>query len=141
MHNRNIGDVQMTASPADLSELKAFVVERSRDPAEGLTARQRAVMACIVIPQPIQQWMVEAGAVEPLVDSIEKTILAADETGLELRLELAALADRAEAFRSAIIKSGATLKVPQDTFLDQLRRLEGALYAIRRCSEKNGERT
>lgn len=59
--------------------LKVFAIEMSRDPAEGLSARQRALMACIVIPAPIQKWMVEAGAVEPLLDSIEKTILAAEE--------------------------------------------------------------
>jgi len=71
----------------DQQELKAFAIEMSRDPREGLTARQRALMACIVIPQPIQQWMVEAGAVEPLLDSIEKTILAAEEHARQTRKE------------------------------------------------------
>ncbi len=58
---------------------KAYAIERSRNPAEGLSARQRALMACIVIPPEIQKWMLEAGAVEPLLDSIEKTILAAED--------------------------------------------------------------
>ncbi len=66
-------------SPEDVAALKAFAIEMSRDPAEGLSARQRAVMACIVIPSEIQKWMIDAGAVEPLLDSIEKTILAAEE--------------------------------------------------------------
>lgn len=68
------------ADQQDVAELKAFAIEMSRDPRAGLTARQRALMACIVIPQPIQQWMIEVGAVEPLLDSFEKTILAAEET-------------------------------------------------------------
>ena len=58
---------------------KAFAIEMSRDPREGLTARQRALMACIVIPPEIQKWMLDVGAVEPLLDSIEKTILAAED--------------------------------------------------------------
>lgn len=66
-------------SQTDVAALKAFAIEMSRDPREGLTARQRAFMACIVIPSAIQQWMLDAGAVEPLLDSIEKTILAAEE--------------------------------------------------------------
>lgn len=65
--------------PEELSSFKAYAIERSRDPAEGLSARQRALMACIVIPPEIQKWMLEAGAVEPLLDSIERTILAAEE--------------------------------------------------------------
>jgi hypothetical protein len=68
----------MATTVEDVAELKVFAIERSRDPREGLTARQRALMACLVIPAPIQQWMIEAGAVEPLLDSIEKTILAAE---------------------------------------------------------------
>jgi hypothetical protein len=66
------------ANPEDVAALKAFAIELSRDPAEGLSARQRALMACIVIPPEIQKWMIDAGAVEPLLDSIEKTILAAE---------------------------------------------------------------
>jgi hypothetical protein len=62
----------------EAAAIKAFAIEISRDPREGLTARQRALMACIVIPAPIQQWMLDVGAVEPLLDSIEKTILAAE---------------------------------------------------------------
>ena len=68
---------------SDIAAIKAFAIEMSRDPREGLTARQRALMACIVIPQTIQQWMIDAGAVEPLVDSIEKTILAAEKYAQE----------------------------------------------------------
>lgn len=64
--------------PDELAGFKAFAIERSRDPAEGLSARHRALMACIVIPAEIQKWMLDAGAVEPLLDSIEKTILAAE---------------------------------------------------------------
>lgn len=66
------------AEQDSVAELKAFAIEMSRDPREVPDARQRALMACIVIPAPIQKWMVEAGAVEPLLDSIEKTILAAE---------------------------------------------------------------
>lgn len=62
----------------DIQSLKAFAIERSRDPAEGVDARGRALFACIVIPVEIQKWMVSAGAVEPLLDSIEATILAAE---------------------------------------------------------------
>jgi hypothetical protein len=68
---------------AFVDELKVFAIEMSRDPREGMTARQRALMACIVIPAPIQQWMLDAGAVEPLLDSIEKTILAAEKHARE----------------------------------------------------------
>lgn len=89
----------MTASQTDVSELKAFAIEMSRDPAEGLSARQRALFACIVIPQPIQQWMVEAGAVEPLLDSIEKTILAAEKNRAMPDIET--LADAIDAARFA----------------------------------------
>lgn len=63
----------------DVADLKSFAIEMSRDPRELPSARQRALMACIVIPAPIQQWMLDAGAVEPLLDSIEKTILAAED--------------------------------------------------------------
>lgn len=58
---------------------KAYAIERSRDPNELPNARDRARMACIVIPAPIQKWMIEAGAIEPLLDSIEATILAAEQ--------------------------------------------------------------
>jgi hypothetical protein len=58
---------------------KAYAIERSRDPSEMPNARDRARMACIVIPASIQKWMLEAGAVEPLLDSIEATILAAEQ--------------------------------------------------------------
>lgn len=68
----------MSDDQAAVAELKAFAIEMSRDPREGLTARERALMACIVIPAAIQKWMIEAGAVELLLDSIEKTILAAE---------------------------------------------------------------
>lgn len=68
--------------PEEIAALKAFAIERSRDPAEGLSARQRALMACIVIPPEIQKWMLDVGAVEPLLDSIEKTILAAEDAAL-----------------------------------------------------------
>jgi hypothetical protein len=71
----------------EVAALKTFAIEMSRDPREGLTARQRALMACIVIPQPIQQWMMDAGAVEPLLDSIEKTILAAEDNARQTRKE------------------------------------------------------
>lgn len=80
----------MSVEPIDAAAVKAFAIEMSRDPREGLTARQRALMACIVIPSAIQQWMVEAGAVEPLLDSIEKTILAAE---APLRTALQEIAD------------------------------------------------
>jgi hypothetical protein len=76
-----------------VAALKAFAIELSRDPAEGVSARGRALMACIVIPPEIQKWMVEAGAVEPLLDSIEKTILAAEE---------AARADAVERLRATL---------------------------------------
>lgn len=59
----------------------------SRDPREGLSARDRAMMACIVIPASIQKWMLEVGAVEPLLDSIAKTILAAEEHARQTRKE------------------------------------------------------
>lgn len=58
---------------------KAYVIERSRDPSETPSARDRALMACLVIPAPIQKWLVETGAAEPLFDSIEATILAAEQ--------------------------------------------------------------
>jgi hypothetical protein len=64
--------------PEEATAFKAFAIERSRDPAEGMTARQRALMACIVIPPEIQKWMLDVGAVEPLLDSVEKTITAAE---------------------------------------------------------------
>lgn len=57
---------------------KAYVIERSRDPSQTPSARDRALMACLVIPPPIQKWMVEMGAAEPLFDSIEATIIAAE---------------------------------------------------------------
>lgn len=63
----------------ELDAFKAFVIETSRDPREFPSARSRALMACLVIPAPIQKWMVEANALEPLLDSLEKTILAAEE--------------------------------------------------------------
>jgi hypothetical protein len=69
----------------EVAAVKAFAIEMSRDPRELPSARQRAVMACLVIPQPIQEWMVQAGAVEPLIDSIEKTILAAEKYAREPR--------------------------------------------------------
>jgi len=66
----------------DTEKLKALAIELSRDPAEGLSAGSRALMACIVIPFEIQEWMNEVGATEPLLDSIEKTILAAERAAL-----------------------------------------------------------
>lgn len=42
---------------------KTYVLERSRDPNDIPSARQRALMACIVLPNAIQKWMVEAGAI------------------------------------------------------------------------------
>lgn len=64
--------------PEELAAFKSYVIERSRDPGEMPSARQRALMACLVIPNAIQKWMVETGAVEPLLDSIEATIVAAE---------------------------------------------------------------
>lgn len=58
---------------------KEYVIERGRNPAEVPSARDRARIACLVLPEYIQRWMVEAGAVDPLLDSLEKTILAAEE--------------------------------------------------------------
>lgn len=69
----------------DVAKLKAYAIEMSRDPREALSARDRALMACIVLPQPIQQWIIDAGALEPLIDSIEKTILAAEEHARQTR--------------------------------------------------------
>ncbi len=69
----------MNATQDDVAALKVFAIKMSRDPREVPSARQRALMACIVIPAPIQQWMLDAGAVNLLLDSIENTILAAEE--------------------------------------------------------------
>lgn len=60
-------------------DFKSFVLEMGRDPSELPSARQRALMACIVLPSEIQKWIVDAGALDPLLDSIEKTILAAEQ--------------------------------------------------------------
>jgi hypothetical protein len=57
---------------------KAYCIERSRDPNELRCPRQRALMACLVISASIQKRMVEAGALETLLDSIEATIIAAE---------------------------------------------------------------
>lgn len=62
----------------EIAALKKYVIERSRDPNDLPSARQRALMACIVMPNEIQRWMIECGAIEPLLDSIEATILAAE---------------------------------------------------------------
>ena len=80
---------------ANAAAIKVFAIEMSRDQREGLTARQRALMACIVIPQAIQQWMLDAGAVEPLLDSIEKTILAAEKYAVDSTIEDCAVAAEA----------------------------------------------
>lgn len=66
-------------SDEDVQALKAYAIEMSRDPNEMASARSRALMACLVIPAPIQKLMVDAGAVKPLLDSLEKTILAAED--------------------------------------------------------------
>lgn len=63
---------------------KAYVIERSRDPGETPSARDRALMACLVIPAPIQKWMVEIGAAEPLFESIAATIIAAEEHAVKV---------------------------------------------------------
>lgn len=93
---------------AEVDAVKAFAIEMSRDPREGLTARQRALMACIVIPQPIQQWMVEAGAVDPLLDSIEKTILAAEENA-KMRAALIACRDFIDGMSKPLQDSAYTI--------------------------------
>lgn len=54
----------------------------------------------------------------------------------QLRPEYAAdlierLRDTAEAFRVAMVTSGATTKVPQDQYFDQLRALESAIAEAR----------
>jgi hypothetical protein len=69
----------MEVDPDDALAFKKYVMERSRDPNEVPSARQRALMACLVIPNEIQKWMIEVGAVEPLLDSIEATIVAAEQ--------------------------------------------------------------
>lgn len=60
------------------ADFKKYLIERSRDPGEVPDARQRALMACLVIPNEIQKLMVAANAIEPLLDSIEATIKAAE---------------------------------------------------------------
>jgi hypothetical protein len=75
----------MGIDPDEKSAFKAYVIDRARDPGETPNARQRAMMACLVIPAPIQKWMIEAGAIEPLLDSIEKTIIAAEKYARENR--------------------------------------------------------
>jgi hypothetical protein len=84
----------MSVEPVDAAAVKAFAIEMSRDPKEGLSARDRALMACIVIPAPVQKWMVEIGAVEPLLDSIEKTILAAERAAAKDDERLRAVNDK-----------------------------------------------
>jgi hypothetical protein len=64
------------------AELKKYVLERSRDPREVPSARDRALMACIVLPDAIQKWIIDAGAFDPLIESIAATIKAADEAAL-----------------------------------------------------------
>lgn len=68
----------MDATENEQAEFKRYIIERSRDPGELPDARQRALMACLVIPNAIQKWMIEAGALEPLLDSIAATIIAAE---------------------------------------------------------------
>lgn len=63
----------------DKDAFKAYAIERSRDPDELPNARDRARMACLVIPAAIQTWMLQVGAVEPVLDSIEATIIAAEQ--------------------------------------------------------------
>lgn len=67
----------------DMREFKAFLLEQSRNPVELPSARQRALIACTVLPAPIQKWIVEAGALDPLLDSIEQTILGAEKHARE----------------------------------------------------------
>lgn len=67
------------AEEPDMAAFKKYLLERSRDPSELPDARQRALMACTVLPAPIQKWMIEIGALEPLLDSIEATIIAAEQ--------------------------------------------------------------
>lgn len=81
------------ATEEEQAAFKSFVIERSRDPAEAVDAKGRALMACLVIPAPIQRWMVDAGIVEPLIDSIAKTITAAEETERERCAKIAEAID------------------------------------------------
>lgn len=60
------------------ADFKRYIVERSRNPDELPDARQRALFACLVIPHEVQKWMMQIGAVEPLLDSIEATIKEAE---------------------------------------------------------------
>ena len=71
--------LSMEIEPNESAAFKKYIIERSRDPNEIPSARQRALFACLVIPAPIQQWMIEVGAVDPLLDSIEATIVAAEQ--------------------------------------------------------------
>lgn len=56
--------------------------------------------------------------------------IAADEI-VRLRLERDGLAERSEAFRTAVIESGALNHVPQSKYFVSLRRLEQALAMVR----------
>lgn len=68
----------MSEPDAEASAFKAYLLQRSRNPEEVASARDRALFACLVIPEPVQKWMVDIGAVEPLLDSIEATIVEAE---------------------------------------------------------------
>lgn len=48
-----------------------------------------------------------------------------------LRLELSGLAERAEAFRLAMLESGALNHVPQSKYFVSLRRLESAIATVK----------
>lgn len=78
----------MKQDPEELQGFKAYAIQRSRDPSEGVDAKGRAIMACIVLPAPIQKWIVDAGCLEPLIDSIAETIVAAEQSG-DVRLRTA----------------------------------------------------
>lgn len=58
---------------------KDYVMDRARTSGD-MTARERALMALIVLPNDIQKMILERDALEPLLDSIEATIIAAETT-------------------------------------------------------------
>lgn len=59
-----------------MKDLHSYLMDRARDPDEMPDLRARLVVACSNIPKDIQQEMMNRALVEPLIDNLEKTVLA-----------------------------------------------------------------
>jgi hypothetical protein len=59
-----------------VNDFKSYLMDRARDPDEMPNLRSRLVVACSNIPKDIQQEMMDRDLVEPLIDNLEKTVLA-----------------------------------------------------------------